>query len=69
MPEKGFISWTNLLGFELESWMHVKSTFYVNLQDLLQKNVEEFEELNSGNHLTLNNISLRDTNKEDYKIL
>jgi hypothetical protein len=58
-----------MLGLELESCMHVKYTFDINSQDLLQKNVEVFEELNSGNHLTLNSVSLRDTNKEDYKIL
>jgi len=49
--------------------MHVKSTFYINSQNLLQKSVEVVEELKAGNHLTLNNASLRDTNKEDYKIL
>jgi hypothetical protein len=45
MPEKEFVSWTNLLGLELESCMHVKSTFYINSQDLLQKSVDVFEEL------------------------
>jgi len=69
MLEKGFVSWTDLLDLELESCMHVKSNFCINSQDLLQKSVEVFEELKAGNHLTLNNVSLRDTNKEDCKIL
>jgi hypothetical protein len=69
MLEKGVVSWTNVLGLEVESCIHVKSTLYINSQDLLQKIVEVFEELKAGSHLTLNNVSLRDTNKEDYKIL
>lgn len=69
MPEIEFVPWTNLLGLELESCMHVKSTFHISSRDLLQKIVEVFEKLKAGNHLTLNNVSLRDTNMEDYKIL
>jgi hypothetical protein len=53
MSEKEFVSWTNLLGLELENCMHVKYTFYINSQDLLQKNFEIFEELKTGNHLKI----------------
>jgi len=48
--------------------MHVKSTFCINSQDLLQKSVEVFEELEAGNNLTLNNFYLRDTTRRITKL-
>jgi hypothetical protein len=59
MPEKGFVSLSNLLGLELESCMLVKSTFYFNSQDLFQKSFEKLEKLKAGSYIILNKVSLR----------